>query len=550
MLMISRIHISFLCFFMGVFLTQPTLAQTKRKTAYNHYLQINETGQKYQGEKEHEKALTFFLKANEIDQKFNFTQKPHLHNLANLFEELKAYDLSITFEKKFFVKQNGRDRFQSASNIGINYLWMRNFKKACYYFDIQLKIARKLKDSVCVALALNNFGLANQSFDHFQEADHYYFLATHTIQPSMDLVGLDPKKTELFLSIVINRGTNLQNLDRCVESIALLEKYLPDDYTVFDKNRIALFQCYLRQGEYQKARNYLHYLERICDFSLTIDQLILVEQKMLLAIHEKRISSIAQLNQLRRSLFKKHYRELFVEKSRITKLVRFFLYKESANQIKNHKIKQSLLKQSLHISEKTRRWTLFGGLFLFCVILTIIYLGIEYYRMREKKAILVKNELELMNLKKELTIQGQKNNLIDFALDLDRNKQFDEQIIKKLKSITLLPSEQILSELKTFLSEYKLKSNLGLKTENAVDSSTEFLSHFKFSLLRKHPNLRKSDVQLCQYIYLELSNQEIADLKNISLESVKNAKTRLKHKLDIDKTLNLRNYLLNLISNS
>ena len=61
-------------------------------------------------------------------------------------------------------------------------------------------------------------------------------------------------------------------------------------------------------------------------------------------------------------------------------------------------------------------------------------------------------------------------------------------------------------------------------------------SGFKFQdeLKQRYPNLTAYDLRLCTYLKANLSTKEIATLLNITPDSVKKAKHRLRKKLDID----------------
>lgn len=56
---------------------------------------------------------------------------------------------------------------------------------------------------------------------------------------------------------------------------------------------------------------------------------------------------------------------------------------------------------------------------------------------------------------------------------------------------------------------------------------------FQQSLRRKHPRLTSYDIRLCTYLRSNLSTKEIATLLNITPDSVKKAKHRLRKKLHL-----------------
>ncbi|NDB02453.1 MAG: hypothetical protein EBY38_02115, partial [Flavobacteriaceae bacterium] len=62
----------------------------------------------------------------------------------------------------------------------------------------------------------------------------------------------------------------------------------------------------------------------------------------------------------------------------------------------------------------------------------------------------------------------------------------------------------------------------------------------------KHPALTPNDLRLCVYLRLNLSSKEIAPLLNISARSVEIKRYRLRKKLDLERDINLSEYVINL----
>lgn len=59
-------------------------------------------------------------------------------------------------------------------------------------------------------------------------------------------------------------------------------------------------------------------------------------------------------------------------------------------------------------------------------------------------------------------------------------------------------------------------------------------SRFQHQLKHRHPRLTAYDLRLCTYLKSNLSTKEIATLLNITPDSVKKAKHRLRKKLGMD----------------
>jgi DNA-binding NarL/FixJ family response regulator len=59
-----------------------------------------------------------------------------------------------------------------------------------------------------------------------------------------------------------------------------------------------------------------------------------------------------------------------------------------------------------------------------------------------------------------------------------------------------------------------------------------------------HADLTPKELRLCSYLKMNISTKEIAPLMNISVRGVEISRYRLRRKLDIDKGVNLTEYIL------
>ena len=89
-----------------------------------------------------------------------------------------------------------------------------------------------------------------------------------------------------------------------------------------------------------------------------------------------------------------------------------------------------------------------------------------------------------------------------------------------------------------------------IKSRNSFDSFrnqfTKAFPDFFKTLIKMHPTLSPTDLQLCAYIKMNQTNQDIASINNLSKRSVESQRYRLRKKLNIDKQTDLFNYLTNL----
>ena len=91
------------------------------------------------------------------------------------------------------------------------------------------------------------------------------------------------------------------------------------------------------------------------------------------------------------------------------------------------------------------------------------------------------------------------------------------------------------------MAELSKKLDSIIKTRSSFDSFknqfTKAFPNFFKTLINMHPTLSPTDLQLCAYIKMNQTNQDIASINNISTRSVESQRYRLRKKLNIDKQL-------------
>jgi DNA-binding CsgD family transcriptional regulator len=146
-----------------------------------------------------------------------------------------------------------------------------------------------------------------------------------------------------------------------------------------------------------------------------------------------------------------------------------------------------------------------------------------------------------------------------------KNQQLQQDIEARNRELAI----STMSMIKKNTTLNKLKSQL-IKTRDSAESITPALNIIESALKNdedweffeqafnnadkkffkrikeKHPSLTPNDLRLCVYLRLNLSSKEIAPLLNISARSVEIKRYRLRKKLDLERDVNLSEYVINL----
>ncbi len=158
--------------------------------------------------------------------------------------------------------------------------------------------------------------------------------------------------------------------------------------------------------------------------------------------------------------------------------------------------------------------------------------------LKEKQLQLV--EIEKKRLKEELQFKSM--DLTNFGIEITKNRDFIKTLQFKLKSIK--KSEKIdFDSLQDVLKI--IKSRLIINNElNYFNGNVEKINHaFNSKLKESYPSLTTNEIHLASLLRLNLNTKEIATIKNISPNSVKVLRYRLRKKLNLKTSDNLSEFL-------
>ena len=130
-------------------------------------------------------------------------------------------------------------------------------------------------------------------------------------------------------------------------------------------------------------------------------------------------------------------------------------------------------------------------------------------------------------VRKNEMLEDVRKNVMSISKSLDENKQ---PTIIKQKVVRLIT---------------QINNNIDHDKDFEIFQSNFNLIHKDFFHLldNKYPNLTRNDKILCAYLKMNLTSKEIAPLLNISIRGVEVSRYRLRKKMNLDKDLNLSDFL-------
>ncbi|WP_075341536.1 tetratricopeptide repeat protein [Tenacibaculum agarivorans] len=172
------------------------------------------------------------------------------------------------------------------------------------------------------------------------------------------------------------------------------------------------------------------------------------------------------------------------------------------------------------------------------VTLLLIISGIMIF-FYFKKAIKVKEHAyqNILLNNKIATKTEEINELLTETMQHIKSKERIADNLQKLSNekegITL---KNIIADLKANKAD---NAKLMLIKQNIEQANFEFIKKIK----KLHPDLTKTDIEICSLIRIGLSRKEVASIRNTSLEAVKSSRFRLKRKLNLTSNQDLDQYI-------
>ena len=205
-----------------------------------------------------------------------------------------------------------------------------------------------------------------------------------------------------------------------------------------------------------------------------------------------------------------------------------------------------LISKEKEVSRLTN-FLLFSLVMLLVIVFSFLYFFLKRINKRDKQLLKTKEELVVLMEEQKVFKEQQFQNDIEYK----------ESQLSAI-TIQILEKNELLDEVKTILSKkeatsedqlMKLVNRYTLQGKNWNDFDKYFKSvnkNFYTRLKQKYPEISSNDLKICALIKLNLSIKEMASILNISPDSVKTARHRLRKKLQLTTEENLTDFILSI----
>jgi len=424
------------------------------------------------------------------------------------------------------------------NNIGIVYTNVGQKKKGLEYFNTSLKIRRQQNDLNGIATCLQNIGVIHEQDEEYDSTLLLYEEALE-IRKSLNQQNY---VAELLMNIgIVSIKTKQFDLseNNLLEAIEI--------FTQSDNKRL-LAHAYLNMAklymEINEPRSAYHYIIKSKDISELQGYLVYERNAhRLLAKYyaSKNNFKLAWENQQKQTVLTDS-----IFNSEITAKVTEMQTKyETEKKEKEIEILTRDKKiQSLKIKRKsTQVIILIIVVVLFVLILFITLLLFNSRRLKQKQ---IKTELEKSKLLESKLIEEnvyQSKQLTTHALNMLQKNKLLQEMDNELKSFTPKADDS----LKKRLNSIRRQINRNMNSENDWDLFKLYFENvnenFYTTIQNKSNELTSGDLKLAALIKLNLSIKEAAAVLNISPDSLRKARYRLRKKLGLYERENLTDFL-------
>ncbi|MFT5777363.1 MAG: DNA-binding CsgD family transcriptional regulator [Crocinitomicaceae bacterium] len=507
-----------------------------------------------------------------------FDHKIKSLNQFNKFD--KGFKLALTTYEKYCAETKDADNCKKCDNIyrhladfmvtlrdyrqGIKYLnmvcggkevlSMNHYAKAQIYCSLNLpdsalmstlayiSISKKRNDPVQLIGSYNQHGLISKRLKRFDEA----IVAFSNAIKIVDSAGISREKY----------GFVIGNLGSCYYEIGELDlayNYLMEDsegslanneIASFTNTQVLLAKIDQQRQEHQKAisrlNNILDHYDNHMIVSVKLDAIETLMQSYKATGNESKFnSSLTKWMALNRSHFESQaeiHKDLIAEYS-ANSLRQVTEQMDTEKQLLNQKL---IEQENEKVKSQLRKWIIVS-----CLVTIILIVFFFFWRAR-KKAHLKEIQLRLARVEEnylKLKVTEVNKNVQVLSHELLVKQDFSSRLMKQLDQLSTLSD----SEIKNI--ELFVQNELNVKSTRAqLQNKMGTLSgDFHDALKIRHPKVTESDVALAAMIAMNMSNKEIGISKNMSTETVKTTKYRLKKKLELSTDQDLDHYLKNLI---
>ncbi|WP_075343888.1 tetratricopeptide repeat protein [Tenacibaculum agarivorans] len=223
---------------------------------------------------------------------------------------------------------------------------------------------------------------------------------------------------------------------------------------------------------------------------------------------------------------------------------------QSAKKIQALELNYKFEKEKAELELKNKSEASKKKLYLLLFILSLISAALIGVLLRRNYLQKLKlDNLKFENEKKELSteIASREKEMKQLIADNTMRVAFKEELIHKIKEeVVSKKPEQMKTTLNSLIMQLQLQVTTEKKLDGLQEKITEVNKEFDSVLREKFPELTKGEREVCALLRLNLSIKEIMTIRDVSVDSVKSMRKRIRKKMNVSSEIDLVEFIQNL----
>ena len=450
-----------------------------------------------------------------------------LDNISLIYRNWGKYEEALTYSiKSLKIFEQMKDTYNTAStlfNIGDLYMELKNYDETLHYFSKSRILAEKIKDYYFLADIYNSMGVLYKNQEELDSAKLFFnkSLFLYNGLSNSDGVALVQQNIGSVLVVEGNyrQGVSfLRKSEKFYEGVNSIEN-VTDIF--IDLGRAYAF---LHQND-----SSLYYLKNALKNSMEIHNVNL---------HIKALSALYDVSLMQKD-FKnaaKYQAEYYNLKDSLRSSEVELKMLELNKKYNLEKTQKEALQWKRQQQEEASRSRLFIMLFVGLLLFIILASYFVWQRRKKDREIIALRQERNRILKEEMEqkMRYQSKQLTTHALNMLQKNTLLQSLQEDIDRIGQKAKKEVKPELRSL--NHKIKTHLkGEKDWDLFKMYFEQINKDFFKALYDiNPDLTSNDLRLLALIKLNMNIKEVASVLNLSPDSVKNARYRLRKKLGLN----------------
>lgn len=479
-------------------------------------------------------------------------------NLGVLYLKFNAQEEALSyFLQALDLAQNyKRDDFFNTiyNNIGIVYSTNNAHDKAIEYYQKALEISRKQANRHRTGVNLMNLGIeirkkgdTEKALDHLNQSRDIFYIDRDTVNYTSAIGEIGD--LYYYLGRYDSAVTKYRNAFRIAGQIK--DEYARPHFA------LGLGKTYAQLGQYDSAEIFLN--TSLAGFKkIHNNEGIIENYTWLSTVNQSKTLADEALHYSNLSLA---WKDSLLQEKTSTWISELQMKYEFGKKQKEIEFLQA---------QSTRQKQLWAGsIIVGGIIASLIFfiLRAKYTNLQQRNVILQQEqEVDRLTLEKNNALREQLEK--DFIATEKLNELEKQRLLQEImfkdrelaaKAMHLVNKNEVFNSIHNVLGAIELKDNPAAKAQvekakkiirgndNMDEDWNTFKRHFEevhpgffTQVLKAYPALSPSDLRLGAYLLIDLNSKEIANIFNISPESVRKKKQRLREKLNLEKEEDIR----------